>query len=49
MIAEFQLSSVKAIEYMISAHLRISFLLDILYCLGFETYISLFLKFLLYS
>ena len=41
MIAEFQLLSVKAIEYMISAHLRISFLLDILYCHGFETYISL--------
>ena len=39
MIAEFQLSSVKAIEYLISAHLRISFLLDILYCLMFETYI----------
>ena len=38
-IAEFQLSSVKAIEYMISAHLRVSFLLDILYCLVFETYI----------
>ena len=41
MIAEFQLLSVKAIKYMISAHLRISFLLDILYCHGFETYISL--------